>query len=83
MYADDLTLTSESREEVVDWFRRRKKAPKMRGLKMNLSKTVLLVTAEEAEIIKNGQVPCSVCGQGVGVMAVISDVISVVPVLGA
>ena len=34
---------------------------------MNLSKTKLLVTGKEAEIIENGQFPCAVCGQSVEV----------------
>jgi len=35
--------------------------------KVNLSKTKLLVTGKEAEIIETGQFPCAVCGQTVGV----------------
>ena len=55
----------------------------MRGMKVNLSK--LLVTGKEAEIIENGQFPCAVCGQGVGVNSELcngckSGTISVVPV---
>ena len=38
----------------------------MRGIKVNLGRTKLLVTGKEAEIIENGQFPCAVCGQGVG-----------------
>ena len=66
LYADDLVLTAESREEVVQMFRRWKEALELRGMKVNLSKTKLLVTGKEAEIIESGDFPCAVCGQGVG-----------------
>ena len=66
-YAKDLILTAESREKVVGIFRRWKEALEKRGMKVNLSKTKLLVTGKEAEVIENGHFPCTVCGQGVGV----------------
>ena len=65
LYADDLILTAESREEVINMFKKWKEALEMRGMKVNLSKTKLLVTGKEAEIIESGEFPCAVCGQGV------------------
>ena len=73
LYADDLILTAESKEEVVEMFKRWKEALEMRGMKVNLSKTKLLVTGKEAEIIESGQFPCAVCGQGVGVNSVLCN----------
>ena len=73
LYVDDLVLTTESREKVVDMLRRLKDALEMRGKKVNLSKTKLPVTGKKAEIIESGQHPCAVCGQGVGVNSVLCD----------
>ena len=39
----------------------------MNGMKVNLSKTKVLVPGEEGEIIENCQFPCAVGGRGVGV----------------
>ena len=67
LYADDLGLTAKSREEVVGIFRRWKEALKIGRMKVILSKTKLLLTGKEADIIENGQFLCVVCVQGVGV----------------
>ena len=44
LYADDLILTAERPEEVIGMFRRWKEALELRGMKVNLSKTMFLVT---------------------------------------
>ena len=50
LYAYDLILTAESMKDVIGMFRRWKEALEMRGMKVNLSNTKLLVTGKEAEI---------------------------------
>ena len=43
LYAEDLALTGESREEVEEMFGRCKEAMKLRRLKVNVAKTKLMV----------------------------------------
>ena len=66
LYADDLVLTAESKEEVelkfVDW----KQAMARRGMKVNIGKSKLMVTGMRNEVIISGRYPCGVCGRGVG-----------------
>ena len=66
LYADDLVLTAESKEEVerkfVDW----KQAMARRGMKVNIGKSKIMVTGKRNEVIRSGRYPCGVCGRGVG-----------------
>ena len=72
LYADDLVLTAESKEEVLEQFNRWKSAMESKGLKVNLGKTKILVTGKECEsVITSGEHPCGVCGRGVGVNSVL------------
>ena len=66
LYADDLILTAETREEVWEMFNKWKDAMELRGLRINLSKTKLLVTGKSGRPIESGNYPCGVCGRGVG-----------------
>ena len=66
LYADDLVLTAETKEEVLEQFNRWKSAMESKGLKVNLSKTKILVSGKECEsVVTSGEHPCSVCGRGV------------------
>ena len=66
LYADDLVLTAETREEVVSMFERWKTAMEQRGLKVNIEKTKLLVSGKAMETRREtGRYPCGVCGSGV------------------
>jgi len=69
LYADDLVLTSESREEVTDKFNRWRDEMEQRGLKINVDKTKLVVTGKKAkERIQSGRWPYGscICGRRVG-----------------
>ena len=48
LYADDLVLTAESKEEVTDMFNRWKEGMEQRGLKINMEKTKSVVTGNKA-----------------------------------
>jgi len=59
LYADDLVLTSESKEKVTDKFNRWEDEMEQRGLKINMDKTKLMVTGKKAkERIQSGRWPC-------------------------
>ena len=68
LYADDLVLTAESMDELVLQFGRWKDALETRGLKVNISKTKVMVTGKECEEpLNSGRYPCGACGKGVRV----------------
>ncbi len=66
-YADDLVLTAETQQKVTEMFEKWKTAMETRGLKVNLEKTVGMVTGEKkVQVTKTGKWPCACCGKGVG-----------------
>jgi hypothetical protein len=66
---DDLVLTAESREGVTDKFNGWKVGIEKRGLKINMDKTMVMVTGKEArENIQSGRWPCGSCGGGVNLI---------------
>ena len=72
LYADDLVLTGESRGEVEEMFGRWKEAMELRGLKVNIAKTKLMVSGErDSDPVPMGRYPCGVCGRGVGVNSIL------------
>ena len=72
LYADDLVLTAETKEEVLEQFNRWKRAMESKGLKVNLSKTKILVSGKECQaVVTSGEYPCGVCGRGVGANSVL------------
>ncbi len=72
LYADDLVLTAESKNEVEEMFREWKRTIERRGLKVNIGKTKMMVTGKEnAERVQSGRYPCGVCGRGVGVNSIL------------
>ena len=67
LYADDLVLTAETKEEVTRMFNKWKEQMELRGLKVNLEKTKSMVTGKRAaEAVQSGRWPCGCCGRGVG-----------------
>ena len=68
LYADDLALTAETREEVELMFGEWRRAVEKRGLKVNLEKTKMMVTGGEVGV---GRHPCGVCGRCVGANSVL------------
>ena len=68
LYADNLVLTGESKQEVEQLFVRWKKAMEQRGLKVIMGKTKLMVSgASDSEPVQMGRYPCGVCRKGFGV----------------
>ena len=71
LFADDLVLTGETKEEVTSMFLRWKEAMECKGLKVNMEKTMLMVTGKQGENVQSGRFPCSVCGRGVGANSIL------------
>ena len=72
LYADDIVLTAETKEGVLEQFNEWKCAMESKGLKVNLSKTKILVSGKECEsVVTSGEYPCGVCGRGVGANSVL------------
>ena len=67
IYADDLVLTAETRDGVVEELKRWKMVLEKRGMKVNMNKTKNMVTWKETVTIQSGRCPCGVCGKGVKV----------------
>ena len=66
-YADDLVLTAESEHDVLERFVRWRKELELRGLKVNMEKTKMMVTGRiSTQKIKTGKCSCGCCGKGVG-----------------
>ena len=71
LYADDLVLTAESKEAVEQMFDAWSSAMELRGLKINIGKTKLLVSGKKNQApTPSGQHPCAVCNRGVGVNSI-------------
>jgi hypothetical protein len=72
LYADDLVLTAQSREEVTDKFNVWNARMEKRGLKINMDKTMVLVTGKEAkEKIQAGSWLCGSWGWRVWVNSIL------------
>ena len=74
LYADDLVLTAETREEAERKFLDWRRAMARRGMKVNVAKTKVMVTGKKAEVIRSGRYPCAVCGKGVGLNSILCTV---------
>ena len=66
LYADDLVLTAETKEEAEQKFLDWRQAMARRGMKVNVAKTKVMVTGKKAEVIRSGRDPCAVCRKVVG-----------------
>jgi len=74
-YADDLVLTAESEHEVWKRFVEWRKDLELRGLKVNIKKTKMMVTGKSStQKIKTGKWPCGCCGKGVGCNSILCTV---------
>ena len=68
MYADDLIVTAETEKEARESFENWKDAMELRGLKVNMEKTKVMITGKKSRSkMKSGKYPCGCCGKGVGV----------------
>ena len=67
LYADDLVLVAQSKEELREKVLRWKECMELKGLKVNIEKTKVMRSGKSGgEIVKTGRWPCAVCGKGVG-----------------
>jgi hypothetical protein len=66
LYADDIVLTAESESELFQKFKAWKTGLAEHGLKVNDTKTKLLVSGGAKKVVVSGRWPCSVCKSGVG-----------------
>ena len=64
-YADDLVLTAELEHDVLEKFVRWRKKLELRGLKVNMEKTKMMVTGRSStQKINTGKCSCGCCGMG-------------------
>ena len=63
LYADDLVLASEMMEGLREKFWKWKEAFESRSLKVNLCKTIVLVSGAEGEVDVSKVDPCGICGK--------------------
>ena len=67
LYADDLVFKAESIEERKENVLRWKECMDVKGLKVNIGQTKVMVSGKNCGAIeKMGKWPCTVCGKGVG-----------------
>ena len=70
MYADDLVLICETKEEARLRFVAWRNALERKGLKVNISKTKVMRCAWDGASKEAAVDPCSVCGKRVGVKSI-------------
>ena len=70
MYADDLVLICETKEEARQRFVAWRNALESKGLKVNISKTKVMRCARDVASKEAAVDPCSVCGKRVGVNSI-------------
>ena len=67
LYADDLALLADSKEELLDKIKRWKEGLESKGLRVNMGKTkVMKCRNSSGETEDSGKWPCGVCRKGVG-----------------
>ena len=67
LYADDLVLVAQSKEELREKVLQWKECMELKDLKVNIEKTKVMRSGKSGgEIVKTGRWPCAVCGKGVG-----------------
>ena len=72
VYANDLVITAETREEAYDEFKSWKRAMERRGLKVNMEKTKVMLTGRQPnKRQEDGKYQCGCCGKNVGVNSVL------------
>ncbi|XP_065321326.1 uncharacterized protein LOC135928791 [Gordionus sp. m RMFG-2023] len=65
LYADDLVLMANSEGELRDKVSKWKMTMEAKGLKMNATKTNVMIGGENLKIEESGKWPCGVCAKGV------------------
>ena len=70
LYADDLVLIAQSKEEAEQKFFKWKRAMAKSGMKVNIGKTKMMVTGKKSDVIESVRYPCGVCGRGVSVNSI-------------
>ena len=70
MYADDLVLICETKEEARQRFVAWRNALESKGLKVNISKTKVMRCAQDVAPKEATVDPCGVCGKRVGVNSI-------------
>ena len=70
MYADDLVLICETKEEARQRFVAWRNALESKGLKVNISKTKVMRCAQDVAPKEAAVDPCGVCGKRVGVNSI-------------
>ena len=67
LYADDLVIIPESREECVRRLLTLKGAMEEKGLRINTGKTKIMISGTALDLLQSsGEFPCAVCCTGVG-----------------
>ena len=67
LYADDLVLVAQSKEELREKVLRWKECMELKGLKINIEKTKMMKSGKSGgEIVKTGRWQCAVCGKVLG-----------------
>jgi hypothetical protein len=67
LYADDLVIMAQTKEELLERIRMWKRGVETMGLRVNMAKTkVLKCQAESVSCISSGKWPCGVCKKAVG-----------------
>ena len=68
LYADDLVIIAETLSELLEKFRVWKANLESKGLRVNVDKTKILVSAHNApKSVDGSKFPCDVCNKGVGI----------------
>ena len=69
--ADDLELSAESMEELLEKLKTLKSEMEKKGLRVNMGKTKIMVSGMNLDLLKkSGKDPCGVCQKGVGSNAI-------------
>ena len=67
LYADDLVIMAETKEELLERTRMWKRGMETKGLRVNMAKTkVLKFQTESGSSVSSGKWTCGVCKKGVG-----------------
>ena len=67
LYADDLVIVAETRDELLEKLARWKTEMEAKGLRVNMKKTKILISGPGLNLLSDsGESPCAVCRKGVG-----------------
>ena len=67
LYADDLVITAETLEDLIEKLKMWKSEMEAKGLRVNMGKTKIMCSGTNLNVLKDsGKFPCGVCRTGVG-----------------